>query len=402
MAAFSYQHPPFIFDSIFLPNSVLPIKAHNSLQEDGNIINTNTFIPQFYPSDNVQEIPVNNIVGTLTHETACPKVPLPHSDAEPSTVIEKQRTDTSSMDDHKLESGEQVTQKITTPIMEKKRKGREIRSSRNSAQSKETKEGKGKKQRKCNGALVKDNDEKNSKSEKKNEKKVAEDAPPTGYIHVRARRGQATDSHSLAERVRREKISERMKMLQGLVPGCDKITGKALMLDEIINYVQSLQNQVEFLSMKLASVNPMPYGFGMDFDEFMVRPDQSLNYLPPMQHCNPTQDNANLLWNVDEERHSLQGKSLIISSQNKESGLLLRLQGFYYILQWKITGAIEDKRRQVNSLPLSLTSSLVTVMHRAEQSRGILSLTDSVLFLYYCRLILPPMLPQCHSSVLTI
>ncbi|KAL4199206.1 hypothetical protein AMTRI_Chr03g143770 [Amborella trichopoda] len=76
------------------------------------------------------------------------------------------------------------------------------------------------------------------------------------YIHVRARRGQATDSHSLAERVRREKISERMKYLQDLVPGCNKITGKAGMLDEIINYVQSLQQQVEFLSMKLAAVNP--------------------------------------------------------------------------------------------------------------------------------------------------
>ncbi|GMI85685.1 CRY2-interacting bHLH 3 [Hibiscus trionum] len=79
--------------------------------------------------------------------------------------------------------------------------------------------------------------------------------PPKDYIHVRARRGQATDSHSLAERVRREKISERMKLLQNLVPGCNKVTGKALMLDEIINYVQSLQRQVEFLSMKLASVN---------------------------------------------------------------------------------------------------------------------------------------------------
>ncbi|KAI3526460.1 hypothetical protein L1887_05714 [Cichorium endivia] len=79
---------------------------------------------------------------------------------------------------------------------------------------------------------------------------------PKDYIHVRARRGQATDSHSLAERVRREKIGERMKLLQNLVPNCDKVTGKALMLDEIINYVQSLQRQVEFLSMKLATVNP--------------------------------------------------------------------------------------------------------------------------------------------------
>ncbi|GAB4839905.1 hypothetical protein Ancab_020614 [Ancistrocladus abbreviatus] len=79
--------------------------------------------------------------------------------------------------------------------------------------------------------------------------------PPKDYIHVRARRGQATDSHSLAERARREKISERMRILQDLVPGCNKVIGKALVLDEIINYIQSLQRQVEFLSMKLEAVN---------------------------------------------------------------------------------------------------------------------------------------------------
>ncbi|CAI0405176.1 unnamed protein product [Linum tenue] len=89
----------------------------------------------------------------------------------------------------------------------------------------------------------------------------ASDPEKEEYIHVRARRGQATNSHSLAERVRREKISERMKFLQDLVPGCSKVTGKAVMLDEIINYVQSLQRQVEFLSMKLATVNPR-----MDFN----------------------------------------------------------------------------------------------------------------------------------------
>uniref|UniRef100_A0A0E0EMK6 BHLH domain-containing protein n=1 Tax=Oryza meridionalis TaxID=40149 RepID=A0A0E0EMK6_9ORYZ len=86
--------------------------------------------------------------------------------------------------------------------------------------------------------------------------KDAGEAQKEGYSHVRARKGQATNSHSLAERLRREKISERMKLLQDLVPGCSKVTGKALMLDEIINYVQSLQSQVEFLSMKLSAVNP--------------------------------------------------------------------------------------------------------------------------------------------------
>ncbi|KAE9592130.1 putative transcription factor bHLH family [Lupinus albus] len=98
-------------------------------------------------------------------------------------------------------------------------------------------------------------DASNGGDEKQNKGNSKSDEPPKDYIHVRARRGQATDSHSLAERVRREKISERMKLLQDLVPGCNKVTGKALMLDEIINYVQSLQRQVEFLSMKLATVN---------------------------------------------------------------------------------------------------------------------------------------------------
>ncbi|CAI9266375.1 unnamed protein product [Lactuca saligna] len=99
-------------------------------------------------------------------------------------------------------------------------------------------------------------------------------APKDNYIHVRAKRGQATNSHSLAERVRREKISERMKLLQELVPGCNKITGKAVMLDEIINYVQSLQQQVEFLSMKLATVNPE---LNIDMDRLVFKDLQILH-----------------------------------------------------------------------------------------------------------------------------
>ncbi|XP_077242250.1 transcription factor BEE 3-like [Tasmannia lanceolata] len=93
-----------------------------------------------------------------------------------------------------------------------------------------------------------------------NEKQVEK---PKEVIHVRARRGQATDSHSLAERVRREKINERMRCLQDLVPGCYKTMGMAVMLDEIINYVQSLQNQVEFLSMKLSAASSY-YDFSLD------------------------------------------------------------------------------------------------------------------------------------------
>ncbi|KAG2253697.1 hypothetical protein Bca52824_083833 [Brassica carinata] len=97
------------------------------------------------------------------------------------------------------------------------------------------------------------NSQGNKTNSGKQQGKQASD-PKDGYIHAQAR-GQATNSHSLAERVRREKISERMKFLQDLV------RLQQVMLDEIINYVQSLQRQVEFLSMKLATVNPQ-----MDFN----------------------------------------------------------------------------------------------------------------------------------------
>ncbi|CAF1725760.1 unnamed protein product [Brassica oleracea] len=47
------------------------------------------------------------------------------------------------------------------------------------------------------------------------------------------------------------KDGKSMTMLQDLVPGCNWITGKTVMLDEIINYVQSLQRQVDCLLLHL-------------------------------------------------------------------------------------------------------------------------------------------------------
>ncbi|KAG8100481.1 hypothetical protein GUJ93_ZPchr0013g36485 [Zizania palustris] len=72
--------------------------------------------------------------------------------------------------------------------------------------------------------------------------------PPAPRPKVRARRGQATDPHSIAERLRRERIAERMRALQDLVPNTNK-TDRAAMLDEILDYVKFLRLQVKVLSM---------------------------------------------------------------------------------------------------------------------------------------------------------
>lgn len=287
MAAFSYQHQPLFPDSAFLPSIATPTKNMNnnmygSFEEAGNMINTNVF-SQIYSPETFHETPSLDV---RFHQSSHPddhsyKVSL--SDNETS-LAKKQSTNSSTTVVDKLETGEHVTQEVTP--MARKRKS--ANGFLNSAQSKDAGKVKSKRQNKCCG------DMKHEEKKPKVEKKVHGE-PPAGYIHVRARRGQATDSHSLAERVRRERISERMKILQLLVPGCDKITGKALMLDEIINYVQSLQSQVEFLSMKLASVNPLLYDFGMDRDAFMVRPERLSSMSPPLpslQHNSPLQTTA--------------------------------------------------------------------------------------------------------------
>ncbi|KAI4341506.1 hypothetical protein MLD38_026221 [Melastoma candidum] len=104
------------------------------------------------------------------------------------------------------------------------------------------------------------------------EEEEEEDMRKKEVVHVRAGRGQATDSHSLAERVRRGKINERLRCLQDIVPGCYKTMGLAVMLDEIISYVHSLQNQVEFLSMKLtAASSSYDFNSGSDVMEAMMQ-----------------------------------------------------------------------------------------------------------------------------------
>ncbi|KAL7603374.1 transcription factor bHLH137 isoform X1 [Lactuca sativa] len=242
MAAFSYhqQHQSFVLDqTVFFP---FPTTTTTT---------TTTSFSQFHEQ----------------HDQVYVANKLQSPDSSMSIVL----------DDQKVSS-------VNDQLFAKKRKDKQI-CSLHRAQSKDTST-KLKKQKKSNDYQ----EEKKKKIISK--QSSCEEEGAIGYIHVRARRGQATDSHSLAERVRREKISERMKLLQAIVPGCDKVTGKALMLDEIINYVQSLQNQVEFLSMKLASVNPMLYDFGVDMEAFMLKPDENMSSMvlpimpmPSVQQC---------------------------------------------------------------------------------------------------------------------
>ncbi|KAG4931574.1 hypothetical protein GLYMA_17G236100v4 [Glycine max] len=64
---------------------------------------------------------------------------------------------------------------------------------------------------------------------------------------TRASRGSATDPQSLYARKRRERINERLRILQNLVPNGTKVD-ISTMLEEAVNYVKFLQLQIKLLS----------------------------------------------------------------------------------------------------------------------------------------------------------
>ncbi|MCH90625.1 transcription factor PIF1-like, partial [Trifolium medium] len=70
------------------------------------------------------------------------------------------------------------------------------------------------------------------------------------------KRSRAAEVHNLSERRRRDRINEKMKALQELIPRSNK-SDKASMLDEAIEYLKSLQLQVQMMSMGCGMVPMM-------------------------------------------------------------------------------------------------------------------------------------------------
>ncbi|KAI4300115.1 hypothetical protein L6164_033529 [Bauhinia variegata] len=93
-------------------------------------------------------------------------------------------------------------------------------------------------------------------------------------------RGSTSTKRSRAAERRRDRINEKMKALQELIPRCNK-SDKASMLDEAIEYLKSLQFQVQMMSMGCGMVPMMfpgiqqympPMGMGIGMGMGMNRP----------------------------------------------------------------------------------------------------------------------------------
>ncbi|KAK1325321.1 Transcription factor PIF4 [Acorus calamus] len=98
----------------------------------------------------------------------------------------------------------------------------------------------------CQKRKVRDGDESEWHSEEAEYESVEASKQP--QRSQSARRSRAAEVHNLSERRRRDRINEKMKALQELIPHCNK-SDKASMLDEAIEYLKSLQMQVQILWM---------------------------------------------------------------------------------------------------------------------------------------------------------
>lgn len=91
------------------------------------------------------------------------------------------------------------------------------------------------------------------------------------------------DPQSVAARHRRERISERIRILQRLVPGGTKMD-TASMLDEAVHYVKFLKKQLQSLEQAAVNNRPMISGFStpgpMNYNSSSIRacqPHPSMN-----------------------------------------------------------------------------------------------------------------------------
>uniref|UniRef100_A0A0A9DEX0 BHLH domain-containing protein n=1 Tax=Arundo donax TaxID=35708 RepID=A0A0A9DEX0_ARUDO len=87
------------------------------------------------------------------------------------------------------------------------------------------------------------------------------------------KRSRIAEVHNLSERRRRDRINEKMRALQELIPNCNKID-KASMLDEAIEYLKTLQLQVQMMSM----------GSGLCIPPMLLPPTMQHLQIPPMAH----------------------------------------------------------------------------------------------------------------------
>ncbi|XP_026662226.2 transcription factor UNE10-like isoform X3 [Phoenix dactylifera] len=141
-----------------------------------------------------------------------------------------------------------------------------------------------------------------------------------------ARRSRAAAVHNQSERKRRDRINQRMKILQKLVPNSSK-TDKASMLDEVIEYLKQLQAQVDMMNRMSTMMMPMTMpqlqismmaqlaqmgmGMGMGMMDLNSLNRPSYAGLPPVLHPSAFLPPPSASWDASGDRMQQPGGTVV-------------------------------------------------------------------------------------------
>ncbi|XP_031257053.1 transcription factor PIF4-like [Pistacia vera] len=126
------------------------------------------------------------------------------------------------------------------------------------------------------------------------------------------RRSRAAEVHNLSERRRRDRINEKMKALQELIPHCNK-TDKASMLDEAIEYLKSLQLQLQLFQVMWLGSGMAPMMFP-GVQHYMSRMGMGMGPTPLPSMPNPMHLSRVPL--VDQSMSIAQAQNQAVMCQN--------------------------------------------------------------------------------------
>ncbi|KAH7286183.1 hypothetical protein KP509_33G061700 [Ceratopteris richardii] len=100
-----------------------------------------------------------------------------------------------------------------------------------------------------------------------------------------SKRNRVAESHNLSEKRRRNRINEKLKTLQELIPNSSK-TDKASILDEALEYLKTLQSQLQIMIMRSGiRLTPMVVSPGLQhFQGFQISPEHPMGIGLPLMH----------------------------------------------------------------------------------------------------------------------
>ncbi|CAN6808129.1 unnamed protein product [Brassica oleracea] len=167
------------------------------------------------------------------------------------------------------------------------------------------------------------------------------------------RRSRAAEVHNLSERRRRDRINERMKALHELIPHCTK-TDKASILEEAIDYLKSLQLQLQVMWMGsgMAGAAATPIMFpGVQPPPPFIRQVQSPVLLPrfPVIDGSAIQNNPGLVCQNPVQSQVFPDRF------GRYVGLFPRMQGTSQPMEMMTFGSPAGQESQRTSAPTKTT-----------------------------------------------